>query len=288
MNSAKIELTDPAKELAALGQLFLGSPSANTAIAGLSSCIGISLDNPEFLDVLAAVQRRVREVEVLAATVDDDDFDQELKNEVLSATKSFTQLLHPQNAHAQWDPIRSAHLPAKNITALRFFSQTARRHRPLRVVSEDERNKALDKVRGVMKEIRSDNQLDDWMKIVLISGLERVHLILRHLRFFGHELAIMDLFVAHQKVSVVAQTAETQNSKSTSVWQALAVLSIVGNLFILPDQALTAFDRYRGWARIWSNQVLEIIATPQIPPDQRLLPSPAAITEKTPREDAEQ
>lgn len=147
MKPVEIELTDPSKELATLGELFTGTVGGgHSAIDCISKSIGISLDDPEFLDVLAAVQRRIRDVESLAKIADDSDFDQEMRNEVLTAVRSFAQLVHPKNAHTSWDQIRSSNLPAKNITALKFFSQTARRYRPLRVVPAKAQKEALKKL----------------------------------------------------------------------------------------------------------------------------------------------
>jgi len=282
VDSIEIELTDPAKELASLGQRIVDAAGGGVAIKGLSQCIGISMDDAEFLEVLAAIQRRVRDVESLADAANSSDFDQELKNEVLTATRNFTLLLHPKNAHVAWDQLRLSHLPAKSITALKFFSQTARRYRPLRVIPNEKREEVLVKIVETRELVLKDDDLQEWMKTVLISGLNRVHLIIRHLQFYGHEFALIELFLAHQGASVVASVENNDAiaSGKSSVWQALAALSIVGGLFILPDQAITAFDRYKTWPSAWSDAVLRVITVPQSPAEQRLLPAPAAIVSK--------
>jgi len=284
MDSATIELTDSSKELAVLAQLIRNSAGGSNTIAGLSRCVGIDLGNPEFLDVLAAIQRRVREVESLANSVDDTDFDQDLKGEVLTATHSFAQLLNPKNANSGWDQARANYLPDKNITALKFFSQTARRYRPLRVVPQEAQDEAVNKIREVIDQVQKDNDLEQWMKVAIVSGLERTLLVLRYLRFFGHDIAITELFLVHQRLAVVAHEAEATQSKSHSIWQALIVLSVLSSLFVLPDQALTAFDRYKTWSSVWSDKILTMISAPLIPPDQHLLPAPAMVPGRPPEE----
>ncbi len=272
MASVTMELTDPAKELTALSQLILNSTGGHSTLDGLSKCIGISVDDPEFLEVLAAIQRRLRDVELLASAIDEPDFDQELKNEVISAVHSFGQMFHPKHANGGWDQARTNYLPAKNVQALRFLSQTARRYRPLRVVAIKARDEVLTKISDIMNEVRNDHDLQEWMKTILVSGLERVSLILRHLHFFGHEIAITELFLAHQRLSAIHRGLEAEGSNS--FWKTLAILSAAANLFVLPADTVTALDHYE----MWISPLLQVIT--ETPPKQRLLPSPTAILPK--------
>jgi hypothetical protein len=277
MSTVEVEVTDPARELAALAQHFLDSAGGGNTTDGLAKSIGITTDDPEFLDVLAAIQRRIRDVEKLATTVADDDLAPELKNEVVVAVRAFTNLLHPKHASSPWDQMRSTFLPAKNVTALRFFSQTARRYRPLRRIPENERNDILLKMVETIQTVLTDDSLKDWIKPPLIAGLERVYLVLRYLQFFGHEAAIADLFLVHQKFVVVAASVAAQQGiqRGTSIWDALNILAVVGSLFVLPHEAVSALATYQGW----TNSFLAIITSPHTPPDQRLLPPPVAKTE---------
>jgi hypothetical protein len=219
MSTIEIELTDPSKELAALADIITRASGGSNAIDGLAKCINVSLDDPEFLDILAAIQRRIRDVEELVKMANDVDFDQEMRNDVLSAVRSFSQLVHPKNAHTGWDQIRSSHLTAKNITALRFFSQTARRYRPLRVVPAKAREETLEKIVSVIAETGSDQSLEEWRRTILISGLQRTQLVLKHLPFFGHEAAIGELLAVHQKLSLIRKMSKNPG-KNQSAWNA--------------------------------------------------------------------
>jgi hypothetical protein len=51
----------------------------------------------------------------------------------------------------------------------------------------------------------------------------------------------------------------------------LQVIALAGALFTLPDQAMTALDRYD----VWRQRLL--LVTNKAPHEQKLLPSPAAI-----------
>lgn len=235
------------------------------------------MNSLEFLEVLSAVHRRIREVDTLARTIKEPDFDPDLRQMVQSSTGSLAQLLHPQNGSQQWDQLRQTCLAQQHITALGFFSQTARQYRPLRIVPHELRNEAIKKISEVIQEARSDDSLNEWMRVPLVEGLERVSLILQFFEFFGHDAAISELFLAHQKFAVFATSAPERPKQALSLWNALTVLSLVANLFLLPDQTATALDRYKGWYSSITNIVLTEVAEPRTPPEQRLLPPPAAL-----------
>lgn len=126
--------------------------------------------------------------------------------------------------------------------------------------------------------MRNDDGLQDWMKTILVAGLERVALVLKHLRFFGHDAAITELLLAHQKLSVIGDADEATQSNSNGFQQALVALSVVGSLFVLPDERLTALNHYKSWTYTWSSKMLHAITDSRIPAKQRLLPAPDAIS----------
>jgi len=183
------------------------------------------------------------------------------------------ELVHPKNAHGSWDHIRQSSLSPKNITALKFFSQTARRYRPLRIVPSAAQQEARQKIADIIAQVRDDKELEDWMKTILITGLARVELMLKYLKFFGHEAAITELILTHQKLSVIRVALESKKSSSNSFQQAVVALSVIANLFVLPDAAITAFKHYKASAY----NVLDVIVQTEHQLEQRLLPAPEAF-----------
>lgn len=280
METVAIEITDPAKELTTLCEFLQGTSGGTNTLDALSKCIGISPEVPELLEVLAALQQRVKELTLLVNEISDSVLDKELKSEVLSSAGNFAQVFHPRNLQTPWDQIRRNFLPERNVQALRFFSQTARRYRPLRVVPAKARDEALVEIAKIILEVRADRDLEEWMRPILIEGLNRIQLVLRHFPFFGHEQTIIELFLAHQKFLVVRDALENANSKSASFWKALATFGILGNLFILPNEAVTAFDRYKTWTAPFLRQITDS----QLPLNQRLLPPPTAVLRDTEEE----
>jgi hypothetical protein len=282
MGQLEIELTDPSKELSALAEAIVRAPGGQNVVQGLSKCIGISPDDPEFLDVLAALQHRIRDVELLARSASDPDFDEKMKNQVLSAVQHFAEIVHPKNANAGWDQLRSSMLSTNTITTLTFFSQTARRYKPLRVIPTKDRDEALKKLSETIEEVENDKVLKDWMKVILVDGLKRIHLVLRRLEFFGHDAAITELLLAHQKLVVIGGAVKSEKLVSHSFRTAVFAFSVVGNLLVLPDNIVTAVDHYKSWTYTWSNELLKIIIDTSELSEQRLLPPPTITGEDSP------
>jgi hypothetical protein len=280
LSTLQIDLTDPAKELAALGRHFLQIKSPKQApqvFQGLAAGIGIKAEAPELLEILAAIGKRAHNLRQLALKLDSQELEDNLRKEIVRATAGFDQLINHRNAHAIWETSKVQFLPEENLAALRWFGPTAQKHRPLRVISEKDRETALAKIVETISSIENDADLEAWMRAPLVEGLERARLILQFLVFFGHDIAITDLFLIHERVAAIA-TRVGQHPEASKGWQSfkdtLLALSLAGNLFILPDQAVTAFNNYTAWGQ---SAILAVTVEPSFPTPQRLLAAPAAI-----------
>jgi hypothetical protein len=105
---------------------------------------------------------------------------------------------------------------------------------------------------------------------------------MRFLPFFGHEAAINDIFLVHQKTLalIAAQESEPAHQESYTLWQTIQVIVVLGGLFVLPDQAAPAFNKYKEWT---NSAVQTIVSSPTSPPEQRLLAPPVAVEPKEER-----
>jgi hypothetical protein len=272
MTSIEVGITDPARELAHLGRHFQESTHGRKTIEALAKSIGLGIDSADFLEVLAAIQRRINALESLVDEVTDEHFDQDQKNLVRTATSNFRSLLHPQHAVNSWEGNLKQFLPEKNITALTMFGSIARRIRPLRVIPDEDREEAIRKIDETAAALEDDG-LEPWMKPLLVSSLARLSLTLKYFRFFGHDAAILALIYAQQNIATV-QTVVGPEKGRRSLKDAALIVSLIGNLFLLPQQATDAALVYRGW----SHHVLEVLfANTPTPPEQLLLSGPAAI-----------
>ncbi len=126
----------------------------------------------------------------------------------------------------------------------------------------------------------------DWMSAPLSDGLARLKTILKFFNFFGHEMAIEELLIFNQKVESLRKSQQADPNflskfESRRLIKALEITVLLGNLFILPDQVVSANDRYVGWVQ---NLVISSTQTPpaplMLPPPVAVLPSPAGISEQ--------
>ncbi len=204
----------------------------------------------------------------------DPELDDGLRSDVIAATKSFSQLFLPPQLITVWDSTRVSCLPDAKLKTLTWFGQTARRHRPLRVVSDEERAELIRKIDDAIQELASD-PLSDWTNAPLTDGLLRLRIVLQFFKFFGHEMAIEELLLFNRKVEAVRDIQQGGQSflgqlELRGFSRILEITVLLGTLFILPDQVVTANDRYAGWMQRL------ILSSTQIPPERRLLPPPVA------------
>jgi hypothetical protein len=280
LETARIEITDASKELSFLGRHFLETatdPAGGNGFAGFASSFGVESATPIFFSLLSEVRRRIDALQTFAETVVDSELDDQLRAEVRQATVSFSNIFRPDFLSNRWEDTCKRMLPEANLKTLLWFGQTARRHRPLRVVSANERTQIIENLSKALIALNEDTELD-WMKAPLVDGIHMLIVTIQHLRFFGHDYAIEQLIALNLKASVFQQARDAApnrgQSDQSSIWKCLTALSVVSTLLILPDQAATAINRYQSWAR-------DLIAsTPRLPYEQRLLPPPAATVPK--------
>uniref|UniRef100_Q07VM2 Uncharacterized protein n=1 Tax=Rhodopseudomonas palustris (strain BisA53) TaxID=316055 RepID=Q07VM2_RHOP5 len=278
MTKRAVELTDPARELASLASslIHVGITKQLRVLPALAKGIGVDDNAPELLDLLACVGRRLRSLEGLANSLGEDELDKDQRQELVQAIGSFGQLVHPRNASQDWDHLRHQLLPDKSVTAFRWFSSNAKKFRPLRVIADSDREEALQRLEEVLKEVRTDPNISDWMQAPLVEGLEQAALALKYLHCFGHEAAIAELLLLHQRVEHFIQRNETdaQSGRSSpTITSVLNAVCLAANIFILPHEVAGALERYGSWTQ----SAVRAIASSKGDYPQRLLPPPRAI-----------
>jgi len=277
------DTTDPSKELEELGRKFRNHKTDDKArvVVGLAEVIGVDQSSPEYLEILSLINRRLLALEGLLGELDNSEISKELKKDVVGAARSFMQLVGPAQAFGLWNEVKKNLLSDTNLTALRWFSQTARKHRPLRMIPKEEVAGALQAVDSALDGLLAERSLPIWVQSVLIDGLNRTRFVLQWLPYFGHEIAILELLAVNQKaVSALSDLNAAGQCKGVSVTKFFNALLVAGGLFILPDQAVTAFDKYRGWTQ---RSIEGLINDAEQRKQQTLLlPSPAALA---PREE---
>src|ERR1700730_11414057 len=240
------QITDPAAELLRLIKHLktVGGKNNSSIANALSDDLGMSPDSVEYLEVTAAVLTRVHGVIRLADRVTDPHFDKEMKSRVGSVARALAEAFYPTASNATCLNRRAQNFSDQNAAALLFFSQTARKLRPLRLLSEVERTDALHQIAETKKAVSDDGSLQEWEKTFLLSGLDGVERVLKHLIYFGHDEAITRLLKLQGAVAIVESKQPQDRPKRPGTLATLHVLALIVHALMIPVDAKDAIHFY--------------------------------------------
>jgi len=151
-----------------------------------------------------------------------------------------------------------------------LFSPIARRHRPLRRISDLEQQQAIESLQGLIVRLGEDSEIPDWAKQIVTDGLARIITILKYLRFFGHDAAIESIIILDNTTRSLTEAlwSEFKSGCSTLFDVAKVLVTIVG-LFNAPNTAATAYITYKGlWeANLQANKQAPALPKPSDNPE---------------------
>ena len=271
-----VDLTDPATEIAAVIAVLREYPATNDPTWQIfKKAIGPGISSHDYWHLISALRFRLEKLERLVRATDDVEFRHKDQGQrLLRAIDQFKGAFEPAQHGVAWQATLQQNIRADDGLQIAQFSYVARRLWPLRAISEEDRKALIKQINSVLADIESENEFPSWAKAPLVDGLVRLQLALMHLIFIGHDSAIEQLQNLYQRTIVLedAINAERKGQPIKSIRQTLEIIALVGALFCLPDQAITAFERYQGI------YLIAIINSPRMPkPEQRLLPKPVAV-----------
>jgi hypothetical protein len=283
------ELTDPAAEIANVITVLREQPASNDpTYLVFQRVIGQNINPGDYWHLISTLRYRVQRVERFIRSVDETEFRHpNQRNRLLQAVTNLSRAFEPSQQAAPWQATFSRDVIADDGLQLGLFSYVARRLWPLRRLSEADREDLIEKIEGVLVDLDKNDDVPNWAKVPLVDGLVRLQLTLRHLLFFGYEAAIEELQNLYQKAisveDIIAAGKEEDQGRSKSILLVLNVVALMGALFMLPDQTMTAFERYQG---LYLRAVMNSSRLPKL--EQRYLPKPEVIEPEGPREQKEE
>lgn len=280
------ELTDPAAEMAGVITVLREQPASNDATWSVfQKAIGQDISSADYWHLISILRSRLYRLQRFIVSVEDAEFRHpNQRQRLLNAVANFSRAFDPAQQAAPWQATQSRDVIADDGLQLGLFSYVARRLWPLRRLSEEDRKKLIEQIDGVLSDIDKNEDLPDWAKSPLADGLIRLQLTLKHLLFFGYEAAIDELQNLYQRTISVDDIITTEGGDETKrpkpIMEVLGLIAIIGALFSLPDQTMTAFERYQG---LYLRAVMSSNRLPK--PEQRYLPKPAVIEPEKPAEE---
>lgn len=270
------EVTDPAWEMKLLIERLRTVPSSTEPTwKMLPRALNVHIEPSEHWELMSALNSRLVRLEAFIKAVQDKEFDEAQRKRMIQAVNILAQAFKPEQQVEKWQDTLAACIREDDALHLRWFSIIAKRYRPLRQVNDDERDDLIAKIEQTLLALKDAEDIPDWAKAPLSDGLSRLRFTLQHLVFFGSEEAIDQLLDVYNKtVAIEAAVANTGgaregHSRSATFEKVLNWLVIAATVFWLPDQTLTAFERYQGW------YLKVIVENPRLPkPERRLLAPP--------------
>jgi hypothetical protein len=271
-----IEIVDPAWEIAGVIRQLLGQPASNEHTwTVIQRALGATISPSEHYELMSALTSRLLRLDALVRSIRDTELDEQQRARIVQAVASFANVLRPEQQFQTWQHTLQHHLKGDDGLHLAWFSIIAKRYQPLRRVTDDERSKLIAKIEEALKSLETDRDIPQWAKSPLAEGLRRLRFMLMHLLFFGCETAIDQLMSVFNRASAVEEAIVIQGAsegrKGVGLMAVLGLVVLAANVFWLPDQATTAFERYQGW------YLKMIVENPKLPRlETRLLPPPAS------------
>jgi hypothetical protein len=271
------EITDPAWEMKLLIERLRKAPaSVDPTWKMIPRALGVQVSPNQHWELMSALNSRLLRLDAFVNTLQDREFGEAQRNRIVQAVNTLAHALRPEQQVERWQDTLSNFIRDDDALQLGWFSIIAKRYRPLRQISDEERNELVTKIDQTLSSLKDARDIPDWAKAPLSDGLSRLRFTLQHLVFFGSEAAIDQLLDVYNKTVAIEGAIEggdkstlESHSKASTIKEVLINLVLVANLFWLPDQTAAAFERYHGW------YLKLIVENPRLPkPETRLLAPP--------------
>ena len=238
--------TDPAREIAEVIDWMRAIPPGEQQIwHTLHQALAIQGGHAEFLEILAALAVRLAELAELTNSIVDSDLENDQRAMVTAAITRLSNVIAPAHMQTLWKNALSNWVLETDATLLRMYGATIRQHRPLRRVADEERQELLSQIEAAIAEVQSDAALAGWGREALVVGLRRLHLVMRHFRFFGHEAAARELvLVTTAAESVEKRTGGKKGASLLAVFGVVTALYHAIEIIKAPDDFRIAFGDY--------------------------------------------
>lgn len=281
MTKTEIHLTDPSRELAILAEHLRKLPGLNEsehAYVAIARAMEVHPDSADYLEAAAEVLLRLKALAEFARQVTDPDIDDELRQDVVSATTHLAHLFTPSYCFMSWKEAKQRFIQESHLRILKWFGPTARRYKPLRMIQAEDAERVQNTIVDLIKEIQDKEP--HWSNAPLINGLQRLQRTLKYLIFFGHEAVIDQIILfSHRVIAIKEETREEGTDGERylpSILKVLNVIALIGALLCLPDQIVSSVSRYHQWSL---NQIIQLLESHS---ELRLLPAPGKIPSSEP------
>jgi len=239
-----------ASEIAALFSSFSEIPnSADTTLNVLSKQFDCDPATSDWYELLGAMAARISSLRGFVVSVEDRFVKSRMRDQTLSSLDHMTAFLRPDQMNKRWDQVKSSLFTDQHISRLESFAAVAEKYRPLRKLSDEEREILVAKLQELLSNADLDLEgIPPWAAAPLKEGVQRLCHILEHFSFFGHQAAIDALLNLAGKVEAVAASDLSPDQKESAfdfARKTMHVVFFVGELLLLPANAYQVYHVYK-------------------------------------------
>lgn len=249
MNSPNFNVTDPASEIATLFIEFSKiQPSTESTQSILSDFFEYDPSTPEWYELIGAIATRIRILRNFIQTTQDRFVKDKMRSQTLKSLDHMAKIVSPNCMNQRWDHTVRDLFTDDHIGRLEAFAPTAEKYHPLRLLSEEERQQALNSLANLSSSLNEEIGIPTWAFIPILEGIETLERILKNLQFFGHRAAIDEIISLSAKIDGIANTEITEEHTGNifaTLKSTLEVISLVGGLLILPIGIYQGYHVYK-------------------------------------------
>lgn len=248
--SEDIKITDGAEEIARLwGNIsrLRGSKDIKTSEA-LATYIKVQPDDLIFGELLGVLSGRLSQLRQLIVTTKHPDVGDTYRAQLAHCIDALGSWVVPANMNRGWSYTKEK-VHQSDIGLIASFGHVARAHRPLKLITDEEKKEVERQIREVLEELENENALVPWASHMLRSSLTQTLVILKYLPVFGHEILVDGLGDLKEKTRFLQMEVEksgdlvaTSQGRASLLKTANAVMFAL-NLVAVPPQA----EEYTWW-----------------------------------------
>lgn len=282
---ATYELTDPASEIAALFEEFSSIQPGqvdDTTQSVLSSYFDCDPSTSDWYELIGTIASRIRSLREFIANVEDRFVRDKMRSQTLKSLDHMTQFVSPNHMMNKWRVTKANLFSDEHIAKLESFAPTAEKYKPLRKLSEEERQAILDKLDAILLMVDDDHEqfsdIPEWAIAPIVDGIKNLRRVIGYLRFFGHQAAVDAVLNLSIKVDSIAASDLPKEQKKdlySLIQKTMHVMFFVGEVLLLPANAYQGYHVYKEVAlQHLVDQKEEKLALVDSNADQKLLPPP--------------
>lgn len=275
-------LTDPAAEI---GDLFawLGeiAPRPAQTFHAICEALGLKVDSGDYIELVAAALSRVDRLTKLIEELKGEGLlPEHLCGEAADACSRLRGVFTAPGQSSRWDGIKEKNLRPQHLYTLYKISTELRPLRPLRQLTDQDREEVVRKIDEAASTIRGCGDLDFVVRDHLAQSLDRLQLIFKHFRFFGHAAALNQIATLQRSVEVAKPAARSVRARA-ALSAAVIVILAAGDLFALPHNVQEAYPFWEKLVKSFHPAKLlsgpDVTAPPDDGPPKPHLPLPAPV-----------